>query len=830
MSSLFPALDTPLLESQHEELLGRFKAASSPAALHDIITQIDSQTERIDSDLRHFCQVLSRQHEQEISTLEVSRAKLSGAIGNSNELTKMFGSADDLAASLTAKIKSFDTEISNVDATIEFVTGVQTLKNNIQQTQYAIEKGNWELAANCIHYINHDLDKGLVHGKFASVVIPTSEIPELPGPTVLLWTAHLCKVFQERFTEAAKNRSVAEITKYFQLFPLIDEEEAGLDCYSRFICSIVADTSRTLVRSATSSDDTRHGVYAAVTSSLFDSLSTMLNQHTPLINRYYGATYAQAVSYVVAKLQREVDTQMGLIADTFYDGSRIEKVLQDVQLHRFTELNRHVADNHDHHDHSTVADDDVVPLADIGDLIHEIASILRSWALYCNFITVRYFGSGGPDHLELPELLANAAFRKKVQNKLLPAFEALYVFYFRRSLEKAISIEEVPLLDTLLTVAKTSSSPEQPPVSSVVEDISLVFNNTLRNVLESSHVSTVHKFVTVAFGVIKNDFLNGFILRALHDNPPRYNSTLALVAPGSKIASGMNTPADSRAGTPGPDTGGGFFRGASSALGNVVGTGSNIVTGTASNSPKQTNHVVYLNTVAAAQEYLKKITENLTKLDPHYIKNNFPFGIDDEKTRNILQSELLQPLVTETNNIIRGSLVQLYNTSMKSKVAAMVNECFPDHTDETFMIFSSVVLDDSSNILAFKEAWDALIKPYRQTLHKSLVYEKLLRLLVVNIASLVEKRLFSVLRKFKINELGSLKLDKDVSFIINEVCEDDYELREKFVRLTQFVLLVGIDDDEYELNSFSNDDDEDSVGINWVLTPLEKKQIRRLRV
>lgn len=821
---LFPSLAPSELDLQHENIINQFKNAATPAALQDVIEQIDKQTSSIDSDLGHFCHVLAKQHGQEISTMELNRAKLSGAITNSNDMSQLFTSADDLAASLTSKIKSFDTEISNVNSTISFVSDIQLLKSNIQQTQYAIEKKNWEQAANCIHFINHKLDKKLVHGQFASVVIPTSDIPELPGPTVELWISQLSQVFQEKFTEAAKNRNVPEISKYFQLFPLIDQEEAGLECYARFICSIITDTSRTLVKSATSKEETRHGVYADITGNLFDSLSTMLNQHTPLVNKYYGATYPGAVQFVVAKIQREVDVQMGLIADTFYDTNRIEKCLQDIKLHKFSLL------QFDHQEQEPVQDEqDVVPLADIGDVIHEIASIMHSWSLYCKFVTVRYFHDQKDQPLLLPPLLANASFWKKVQSKLLPAFESLYTFYFRRSLEKAISIEEVPPLDTLLMASKLSAPPEQTPISSVVEDLSLVFNNTMKNALESSQIATVKKLVNVCFRVIHNDFLNGFILRNLHENLPRYNTSLSLLSASSLAPSKTNSPAGSRAATPVPESKsgmGGYFRGASSALGNVVGSGS--AAPVTSNNPKLTNYVVYLNTVAAGQEYLTKITENLTR---NNIQSSFPFGIDQDKIKNILESELVNPLVTETNNLIRGSLVQFYNQSLKNRIATMINECFLDYSDEQYMIYSSNVLNDPTNILKFKESWDTLIKPYRQTFHKSLIYDKLLRLLVVNIATLVEKRLLAVLRKFKVNELGALKLDKDVSFIINEVCEDDYDLREKFVRLTQFVLLVGMDDEEYELNTFTHGEETtEDVGISWVLTPLEKKQIRRLRV
>lgn len=837
-ASAFLALDEENLNNQYDQLHESFQNALSVSALQDLIHQIDSETADIDSDLQRLVTVGSKKHTAEISLLELSRAKLSGAISNSNDLTKVFTSANDLGHLLTSKIKALDQEISNVDATLLFVADVQLLKNNINQTQYAIEKGNWELAANCIHVINHKLSPNLVNGRFALVMIPLSDIPELPAPTIKKWIEQLTIEFQTRFNEAAKARSVPEITKYFQLFPLIDQEEVGLQCYSKFICSIITDTSRTLINSATQGES-RLGIYASVTSNLFESILTMLSQHTPLINKYYGTSYPDAVVFVVTRIQREIDSQIGLIADTFYDNNRVEKKLHDIKLHKFTELTRRFSDHYQQNDpeENEVFDHDIVPLVEIGDLTHELSSILHHWSLYCKFVAVKYFSKGEED-LKLPTLLSNSNFMKKIHNKLLPAFEALFTYYFRRSFEKAVTIEEVPSLDSYLTTTADSKSPEQPAVSSVVEDLSLIFNNSLRNVLESTQPTTVKHFVAECAKVLQNDFLGGFIRKALQENLPRYNKTLALLAAQGAVPSGTGSPSASRAGTPAPESVSGYLKGASSAFGNIVGTGSSMVgasaVAAAHNEPKLTNYVIYLNTVATAQEFFRQIIVNLTVRDKHSLKGNFPFAIDEEKIRNIIQAELLEPLVSSTNNVVRHSLLNFYNQSLKNKVATIVHETFPETSDTHYMAYSSSILNDPSNMLRFKQSWDAMIRPYKQTMHKTLVFYKLLRLLVVNLASMIEKKLMLALKKFKINELGALKLDKDVSFIINEVCEDDYELREKFVRLTQLVLLVGMDEEEYQLNSFSKNDedgeDEEDAGINWVLTPLERKQIRRFRV
>lgn len=842
-ASIFDELKGESLDHLYEQLHESFQIALSTNALHDLIRQIDLQTNSIDSDLHRLVSVGTKKHTGEISLLELSRAKLSGAISNSNDLTKVFSSANDLGHSLTSKIKSLDQEINNVNSTLLFVADVQLLKNNINQTQYAIEKGDWELAANCIHSINHKLSPNLVNGKFALVMIPSSEIPELPAPTIKKWVEQLTLEFQTRFNEAAKARSVPEITKYFQLFPLIDQEEVGLQCYSKFICSIITDTSRALVNSA-AQGEARPGIYASVTSNLFESISTMLSQHTPLINKYYGTSYPDAVVFVVTRIQREIDSQIGLIADTFYDVNRVEKTLLDIKLHKFKELTRRFSD---HYQQSEAEDDevfdhDIVPLVEIGDLISEISSILHHWSLYCKFVSIKYLSKpqSPQSELKLPQLLSSSEFNKKIHKKLLPSFEALYTYYFRRSFEKAVTIEELPSLEPLLSTIDESKPPEQPPVSSVVEDLSLVFNNVMRIVVESSQPSTVKHFVTECSKVLLNDFLNGFIRKALQDNLPRYGKILTLIsAQNGSVFSGTASPAASRAGTPAPESMSGYLKGASSALGNIVGTGTSMVataTSTAGpNEPKLTNYVIYLNTVASAQEFFRRIIENITVKDAHFLKNNFPFGFDEEKIKNLIKGELLEPLTTNTNNVIRHSLLNFFNQSMKNKLGTLLQDSFPENSDANYMAYSLSILSDPTNMIRFKETWDTLIKPYRQTLHKALVFNKLLRLLVVNLASMAEKKLTAALKKFKINELGALKLDKDVSFIINEVCEDDYELREKFVRLTQLVLLVGMDDGEYQLNSIARNsdeggaDEEDNAGINWVLTPLERKQIRRFR-
>lgn len=825
-STLFQSLTETELTQTTEKIEELYKSASKPADLLQLIDTIDTNLNIIDKQVDSFVKLKSKRHQKDINTIELNRAnKFSNTIDNSNHLTSIFQSANQLGNSLTIKIRSLDHEIKNVNKTLSFVTDIQSLRNNIDQANYAIEHQNWELAAQCIRTVTQ-LDPDLVNGQFASVVIPSSDIPELPSDTINKWIKQLTEIFKQKFTEAAAEKNVGELTKYFQLFPLISQEEVGLICYSKFICQIIIETLKQLI-SSVPANDAKLGIYSTVTVQLFESISMMLSQHAPLIKKYYSETYPNAIVFVIGKIQGEIDSQIGIIGDTLFDNRRINKLLQDIRLYNYPILTR----RYQQMQGIEIADmnyvDELVSVVQVGDIVHEFANIFHHWSLYCKFIAIKYLNDQN-DEIEMPKLIIDSHFTKKMHDKYLPAFENLYTFYFRRSLEKAISIEELPSLDSYLHI-KAGTSANDIPCSSVIEDITLILNNSLHDVIDSSIISTVKKFISTSYQVIQQDLINGFFIKSLNENTPRYNQSLALISPEIE---NLRSPNVSRSATPEPSSLG-FLKGAaSSALGNVVTS----TTTATSNNPKMVKFAIYLNSVALGQEYFNKVFDNLIK-DENYLRNTFPFGKDHEIVKLILSNDFIDPFNQATTKIVSDSLLNLYNQSFRAKIFAMINDFIPDAVDSNYVVYSLNEQESNEACIRLTNSWQSLIKPYQRIFHKTLT-AKLLRLLIVNISNIIEKKLNSVLQKYKINELGSIKLERDLSYLINEVCEDNYHLREKFVRLTQIVLLVGMDDEEYEesikhMNQNKQETDGDfdeTLGINWVLTPLERKKIRSYRV
>ncbi|CAK9435374.1 uncharacterized protein LODBEIA_P01010 [Lodderomyces beijingensis] len=863
------SLNSESMSKTMAEIKAKFKSAATPTEIASLIEQIDSTVSQIDTTLHNYTTLNRQRLQQDITNIESLRtSKLSPTITESAALLNIFAAADELGHQLTFKIKSLDEEIGNVNKTLKYVEDMQLLKTNINQISYAIEHKNWESAARCIHTIQTKIPKELISSEFASVVIPSTEIPELPQMSIAKWTDQLTEVFKSQFTDAAKRRDVEKLTMYFQLFPLLEKEEVGLTCYAKFICEIINESSKNLTSTVNNihSNDLKPGIFSIVTMQLFENVSMMLSQHGPLIKKYYISTYPDALTFVINKLQREVDLQIGIIADTFYDARRLEKVFQDIELYSFPILSKRLKETHEHEpsamNNEDVADDEFLPIRFIGDLCSELSSILQSWSLYCKFIAIKYFNTSSDSGLPVPEIILKSNFTKKVNEKLLPSFEKLYRFYFRRSFEKSISIEELPSLEPYLLVTSTSTStsttksksPEQVPVSSVVEDLTLILNNTLRNAIHSGFPSAVKSFIVEAFNVVQQDLINGFFIKNLNENSPKYNHALTLITPETKESNvagpgGLTSPRGSRSGTPEPISNARFFRGASSAFESVV-SGSGAIVGSlqtmsTGNSTRLMNFIVYLNSIGVAQEYFNKVVNNIinSKDNGALIHSSFPFNKDSEKIVVIISQDFLSPFERVTGKILNESVINLYNQSIKQRLSILISELITDASNSNYILHSSSQINDPSILISFKSNWSSITKPYLQTLHPS-IWNRLLRLIVVNLASLIERRLHSVLKRFQINEMGAIKLEKDLSFVINEVCQDNYHLREKFVRLTQLVLLVSMDDDEYEESSEPDlthaekeqspktddgDGDEEMGGINWVLTPHERDQIRQYR-
>jgi conserved oligomeric Golgi complex subunit 4 len=95
-------------------------------------------------------------------------------------------------------------------------------------------------------------------------------------------------------------------------------------------------------------------------------------------------------------------------------------------------------------------------------------------------------------------------------------------------------------------------------------------------------------------------------------------------------------------------------------------------------------------------------------------------------------------------------------------------------------------------------------------------YNRLINLMAGSLSRNLEKWVWSL--EDKVNELGAIALDRDISRIVGIVSEGRYKLREKFVRVAQIVMIIGFEDIQ------------DEEGIEWSLNEEERDRARKIRV
>lgn len=118
-----------------------------------------------------------------------------------------------------------------------------------------------------------------------------------------------------------------------------------------------------------------------------------------------------------------------------------------------------------------------------------------------------------------------------------------------------------------------------------------------------------------------------------------------------------------------------------------------------------------------------------------------------------------------------------------------------------------------------------MLQPYENVFYQN-AFIDLLQLIVNFLKHLIGKK---KLWNLKGNELGAKKLDRELSLFIGTICDAYYSIRDIFTKLTQIVLILGFDYDDFDVLS-GNVQAKIATYTEWVLSPQERIQARNLKV
>lgn len=389
----------------------------------------------------------------------------------------------------------------------------------------------------------------------------------------------------------------------------------------------------------------------------------------------------------------------------------------------------------------------------------------------------------------MPDFLTKSALNRKISARLVTPFNIMTTFFFRRSVEKAFQLDESPSGLSLNPSKPLDGTP--PYIISAVDDVMYIVNTVLQRSISTSQRDIISSVIPTVSRVLGSDFV-GMIQRKMRDES-----------------------------YPKPAISGGFPP-----------------------EDKIIAFIVLINSLDVANDYIGRIVSSrlsgpsalINGMDHNHAASSpaltelFPFDHDAAFVTTTL-SNLNTSFASKTSELIADGLHVLFNQVVKPRLRPVLSDTFRDveyslSEDELADIARSNDTDMAENEFMdtvsqrFEHSWDALMKPIGRIMTER-TFANLLEQTAKYLARVLEKRVWSFAGRA--NELGAVRMERDFAAIVGIICRGGkYGIREIFARVLQILMVVNMEDDEWEEVQGGGDDE----GMNWVISDEERIRAR----
>lgn len=406
--------------------------------------------------------------------------------------------------------------------------------------------------------------------------------------------------------------------------------------------------------------------------------------------------------------------------------------------------------------------------------------------------------SAVPDELQplyAPQLLLNSNLSRKVADRLVSPFNNLTTFFFRRSVEKAFQLDELPL-DLSLDPAKPLSS-NPPFITSAVDDVMYIVNQVVERSLATSNRMVISSAIPSVARVLGSDFI-GMIQRKMRDES----------YPKPAVPGGLPT--------------------------------------------EQTiiSFLVLINNLDVATDYVKRIVQSRVEEPLRAASANgsetssstslatmFPFNHDAVFVSTTLKA-LQQSFESKTAELIGDGIHVVFKNVIKPRLRPILADAFRDtdyqmtHEDLERVSREAEAEDGDGNSIEaavsrhFQRGWDGLTKPVARILTNR-NYDRVHSMILLYLNEVLEKRIWSYYGR--LNDLGAARLERDIASIVGiAVTGGRYGLREVFARCMQICLVMNMEEDEWDELRASSVDAGDN-DFDWKIDGEERIRARAMR-
>lgn len=433
----------------------------------------------------------------------------------------------------------------------------------------------------------------------------------------------------------------------------------------------------------------------------------------------------------------------------------------------------------------------------------------------------------------MPEVLTKSNLHNKVAGKLISPYNTMTTFFFRRSVEKAFQLDELP---SGLSLSMAKSIDANPPfIMSAVDDVMYIVNAVIKKSLSTAQRDVVASVIPAIGRVLGSDFVV-MIQRKMRDES-----------------------------YPKPAVQGGFPP-----------------------EDKIISFIVLINSLDMANEYLARIvstylgpppsSDSRSRQNGHGFspKDSFPFDHDAAFVTQLLQT-LNTSFTAKTTELLNSGLQVLYNQVIKPRLRPVLSDTFRDAdytlTEEEISellasagdasdderlapLLDNIIpdrdLDDDddnspsggvrrlSRVAArFERGWDALVRPIARLMTPR-TFASVLDITAAYLARVLEKRAWSYGPSSSsagqqgaggggggVSAYGAIRMERDFLGIVGVVSKGgNYAVREAFARMTQILTVANMEEEEWEeINDGLAGEDG---GMQWVLSEEERRRARNL--
>lgn len=672
-------------------------------------------------------------------------------------------------ASATAKtadhvgghVRLLDEEMRRVREAAERVGQVMELKSALAALQSSMIEKDWEAATrHCARAMS--LPAEVISGQFAETAVPTPESHLPPAQTLQAIRDELLAIFRREFEKASQSRDAAATSRFFKLFPSIGWEVEGLEAYAAFVVDLVR------VRAPASARTSSPLYYITALTALFESIAVIVDQHQPIVEKYYGPG---KMTRVLERLLREADQVVQDLIEGWEEERAVKRKVGDAassQPHGRKQT-MHISDE----------DEEALAPREVDGLLTEMVGMSGRWSLFRKFMYDRLKDDEGdaegaedfqthdatdyPPKSEPPadgsipsqdelQALDSSDSHELFKDILMTYYIPLEVWYTRVIIDKAHR-------------SSNTDAFQSPAITTTPDDVFYMLKLVISRVLSCGFATAVKKATEQLRDIVDRDYI--VVIKKKLDDVYRTGS-----------AGGVRAEKAER--------------------------------------ENRKSFIILLNDLDVSATYMERLMQELAASSHIH-----QFFLENE-TESVRKSVLsFNSTVSKLKSALRAGIEQLFNQLMRPKLRTFIQDVYKD---------VSYILEEDNYTASdqretvrkrFVKAWETLVDGYKDVFTDS--NYRLFFGLALDVLVRPWERLVVT---FRYNELGAIRFDQDLRSIMSFLSSQTVfgDVREKFVRLQQISTLLNLDSDE-DVEEFYN-----GSGIAWQLNDQEARAIAALRV